>query len=368
MNLPFSNPIKVLLVDDDDDDYFLMNDYLQDIRHLTFEVEWASTFQEGISKIDSATEYDIYFFDYLLGAKTGLDLLQHALSRGIDSPIILLTGKGDNKIDEKALQIGAMDYLVKGEIDPEKLDRSIRYALSRTNAHRSALAAQRKAQQEALLAEKSAATTRLIRTLAHEVRNPLTNINLSIEQLESELPDDDLKLFTDIIRRNSRRINDLITTLLNTSRPAEIQLAETSILQILEQTIAEASDRIKLKDIVFTKNFGEDKVFLLDTSQIKIALLNLIVNAIEAMEPSVGKLTISTHLQENKYKIIISDNGCGISKENINRLFEPYFTSKPTGMGLGLAATLSILQAHNAHIEVQSELGRGTTFNITFSF
>lgn len=361
------NPIKVFLVDDDDDDYFLMNDYLQDITHMQFEVVWASNFQEAMKQIEAETEYDIYFFDYLLGAKTGLDLLEAALRRGISAPMILLTGKGDSKIDEKALQMGAMDYLVKGEIDSEKLDRCIRYALSRANAHKAALEAQRKLQQNALMAEKSAATTRLLRTLAHEVRNPLTNINLAVEQLENELSDEELTLFTDIIRRNSHRINELISTLLNTSRPADIQLAEVSFTAILEQTIAQASDRIQLKGVRLIKDFQSDINLLLDANQIKIALLNIIVNAIEATQPTEGFLKISTFSEPQKYILKIEDNGCGISKENLNKLFEPYFTSKPTGMGLGLAATLSILQAHNATIDVESEVEKGTTFTITFS-
>lgn len=360
------NLIRVLLVDDDDDDYFLMNDYLQDISHLQFEVVWASNFQEAIKHIESDTEYDIYFFDYLLGAKTGLDLLETAIRKGISAPMILLTGKGDSKIDEKALQIGAMDYLVKGEIDSEKLDRCIRYALSRANAHKSALEAQRKLQQNTLMAEKSAATTRLLRTLAHEVRNPLTNINLAVEQLENELSDEELKLFTDIIRRNSHRINELISTLLNTSRPADIQLAEVSLIEVLEQTIAQASDRIQLKGVRLIKDFQSDINLLLDANQLKIALLNIVVNAIEATQLTDGFLRISTFSQPQKYILKIEDNGCGISKENLSRLFEPYFTSKPTGMGLGLAATLSILQAHNAEIDVESEVGKGTIFTITF--
>ncbi len=198
------------------------------------------------------------------------------------------------------------------------------------------------------------------------MRNPLTNIHLSLDQLEPELVDDELKLFTDIIRRNSLRINTLITELLESFKPQETILTSISMIELIERALNEAIDRINLKKITLIKNFGEDCRLNLDQSKIKIALINLIINAIEAMEAEKGQLTILTKNQNGYYFVIIKDNGVGISPENINRLFEPYFTLKTNGLGLGLAATLTILQLHNARVEVESELGIGTAFTIAF--
>jgi signal transduction histidine kinase len=95
--------------------------------------------------------------------------------------------------------------------------------------------------------------------------------------------------------------------------------------------------------------------------------LNLITNAIEAMDEEKGVLKISTRNHSESLQVIFSDNGSGISEENMDKIFEPYFTGKNSGMGIGLATTLNILHAHHGRIDVESEMGVGTTFTISFS-
>ncbi len=104
-----------------------------------------------------------------------------------------------------------------------------------------------------------------------------------------------------------------------------------------------------------------------DEEKIKIAILNIIINAIEAMTEGIGELTIEIKKESGKLQLTIKDNGCGISDENLQRLFEPYFTAKRNGMGLGLATTLNILQSHKAEVEVQSKMNEGTSFILSFS-
>ncbi|WP_305952118.1 hybrid sensor histidine kinase/response regulator [Emticicia oligotrophica] len=471
--------VKLLIVDDDEDDFYLTSEYLKEIPSKQFDIIWASSFGEGVKRL-SQIKFDLCFFDFLLGARTGIELLKEATEMGVTAPIILFTGKGDNQVDNEAMRLGAMDYLVKTDLDAEKLDRCIRYALERADvvkrlrenetrlksifehmkeaiilkssdgvifyqnktacellgledthevkiifknffAEEDAykrfkqilelnnsidnfdiwlvnkngervlcslsgskqndsegnsyfliviqdITSRKKLERDRLLAEKSASTARLARTLAHEVRNPLTNIHLSLDQLEPELTDEELKLFTDIIRRNSRRINTLITELLESFKPQETVLSEVSVVELIERALSEALDRINLKKINLIKHFSKDCRLYLDQSKIKIAFLNLIINAIEAMEAEKGVLTISTVAHQEYFHVIIQDNGVGISQENLNRLFEPYFTLKTNGLGLGLAATLTILQSHHARVEVESELGGGTIFTIAFPF
>ena len=469
--------IKLLLVDDDEDDFYLTSDYLKDIKGQNFEIDWAFSFDNALEKIKEK-KYDLCFFDFLLGAKTGLDLLKIVSSYGLHAPIILLTGKGDQRIDMEAMNLGAYDYLVKSELDSEKLERCIRYSLDRANtlatlresekkyrnifdktkeaifatqldgtfryftpstaellgydetelyqrkiysafvesADRENIIAtlesegeinnyevnlttksgerkqclihcnrqidgegnpyylgiiqdittRKKEERDTLLYEKMAATGRLVRTLAHEVRNPLTNINLSLDQMGEDFEEEDAKFFLDIIRRNSQRINDLITELLDTSRPSEVVFNRIDLNEVLESTIELAIDRINLKGITLIKKFTDGIVLDLDKSKIQIAFLNIIINAVEATKEGEGILTIKT-FQNNKNAIVtIIDNGIGISQEHIGRLFEPYFTSKNNGIGLGLAATLNIIQSHKARVEVESDMGKCTTFIITF--
>jgi signal transduction histidine kinase len=181
-----------------------------------------------------------------------------------------------------------------------------------------------------------------------------------------DFEDEDAKFFLDIIRRNSQRINDLITELLNTSRPSEVVFSRHNLTDVLESTIEQAIDRINLKGITLLKNFTPDIWLELDKSKIQIAFLNIIINAVEAMKEGEGVLQITTSVMNKSALVVIKDNGVGISQEHIGRLFEPYFTSKNNGIGLGLAATLNIIQSHKARVEVESDLGKSTTFVITF--
>ncbi len=468
--------LRILLVDDDADDYFLTSDLLRKIEGTQVLITWAKSFDEALKYLDNPA-FEILFFDYKIGGKTGLDLLQWVNQRQIYTPVVILTGRGDKDIDEKAMQLGAMDYLIKGELDTEKLERCMRYSLEkaktlkklkeseafyreifhvikepivittpedgtllycnpavteligytsdelktiktpivfgspekrqafaqtilnqgyvekyevwvntkngekklcqidaqlRTNSQDEKyfvgvvhdITAIKKAEQEALIAEKIAAMRRLVKTLAHEVRNPLTNIMLSTEQIQAELTDSELHIFIDIIKRNTNRIGDLIAELLNSHRPSELSLSQHSGVALIEESLTEALDRISLKNITLYKNLQQDALLEVDKDKIKISILNLLINAIEAIENDKGELRITCEIQANWFVIRIADNGVGISPDHLSRLFEPYFTSKRNGLGLGLSSTLNIVQAHQGKIEVDSVPGHGSSFAI----
>jgi PAS domain S-box-containing protein len=470
--------VKILIVDDDQDDFIITSEYIKHIPSATYKIDWCPRYSEALQHMIKK-DYNLYFVDYRLGAKSGMDLLKDAMAHNCEAPIILLTGKGSYNVDIEAMQLGAVDYLVKTELTIEKMERSIRYALERSatlkalkenerkyrsifekskdivfitdsalnfkevnNAvlpflgydrnemlqlnlgalieqaqHRkyisqSLLAMKevndlelmittksgekksciltatleegdadnvnvqgiihditnlKKIEKATLQGEKLAAAGRLVRTLAHEVRNPLNNITLSVEQMQQDLKDDNALLYLDIIQRNSRRISDLISELLTTSRPSEIALEEHVLQHVLDEVIASAIDRLTLKRIKLHVSYPDESLMVMaDIEKLKIALLNIVINAVEAMEEQKGHLSISLHHLTNHAVLNISDNGCGISEENISKLFEPYFTQKRNGVGLGLAFTLNILQTHKAAIEAYSVENGGTTFTITF--
>lgn len=127
--------IRALLIDDDQGDFVFTKRLLSQITSPTIELDWVPTFEEGRDAIAKG-EYDIYFVDYFLEDRTGIDLLREAAQHQIQAPVIMLTGRGDHDIDIEAMQAGAADYLVKGQIEPEDLERSIRYALDRMEAQR----------------------------------------------------------------------------------------------------------------------------------------------------------------------------------------------------------------------------------------
>src|ERR1044071_1112842 len=129
-----SQGTRVAIIDDDEDDYFIIADYINSIDGSSFTIDWCNQYETAIQKM-RAREYDIYFVDYRLGRHTGLELLQEiSREESFDAPVVLLTGKGSKDIDVKAMESGATDYLVKSELNTEKLERCIRYSLERAAA------------------------------------------------------------------------------------------------------------------------------------------------------------------------------------------------------------------------------------------
>jgi signal transduction histidine kinase len=207
----------------------------------------------------------------------------------------------------------------------------------------------------------------LASALAHEVRNPLATINLAVQMLKSPTKVPDHKLYLDIIIRAAGQINDLIANLLNVWQPAEMQIEKYTIHQLLDEALAMTEDRIILKNITVRKDYSTmDCKILVNKQKIRIALVNIILNAIDAMHPEKGKLKLITRSINGKCIIEIEDNGIGISKEHLKNLFTPYFTNKAGGMGLGLSTTIDILKANHATVEVQSEEAKGTRFILSF--
>jgi len=217
--------------------------------------------------------------------------------------------------------------------------------------------------------EKYAVTGRIARTIAHEVRNPLTNINLAIEQLKSEFDgNENSEMFFEMVSRNSERINRLVSDLLDSTRTTEINREQININDLLDQCIAETEDRLQLNNIQIVKEYDPHICEVnVDIKKMKIAFVNLIVNAIEASENG-SKLFLTTRHEKNKCEIRIRDTGRGMNSEQLGRLFEPFFTTKQKGNGLGLANTHNIILSHNGSIKAQSESGKGTEFVITLDF
>ena len=470
-------PIRVLVVDDDEDDFTILRDLIQQIPQQQFQVDWCPDYVHGAEALVQC-RHDIYFVDYFLGAKTGIDLLKEGLAHHCKEPIILLTGKGNLKIDHEALALGAFDYLIKSQLTSESVDRCIRYSMqmastlrrstisenkfkaifekskdiiftstpalefinvnlaitevlghtpdelvlhsmkkllarkndfaplldklaeakelidypveliTRDNIKKKCLLSAsleineagttyvqgiihdisllKKIEQIKLQSEKLETKGSFIRTLAHEIRNPLHNIILSLGFLKGEATVDNLE-FLNVIERNSTRINELINELMDSNQYHKMKLEITSLTNVVKEALGRAADPISLNQIkvIFTPPASEALV-LVDREKTKTAFLNIIINAVEAMKIGEGELNISISSGPNTHHVKISDNGCGLSETNVGRLFEPYFTTKASGMGLGLAAAQAIFESLNTGIEVTSVPHKGTTFTLTF--
>jgi PAS domain S-box-containing protein len=473
---------KIAIVDDDEDDYFVIQDYIMNIKGANLEVSWLNNYETAIQSIRQEA-FHIYLVDYRLGNETGLTLIKEAIQSGCEDPIILLTGKGNREIDIQAMRSGATDYLVKSELNTEKLERCIRYSLERADALKELKArenkyrnlfrnskdaivimdtslliteanqatstllefqndeiigrnlcdfienedqkrqildnliirqdindlsidvstaskeikpcllsityqkspddqwllhailhditALRRVELSNLQAQKLAANERLMRTIAHEIRNPLNNISLSIEHYDSEGLEPVLqKEMVSIIQRNCNRIDQSITELLNITRTSQLDFQSYTLQEIMNESIAAVTDRLHLQNIKIEKMYQDVPLEIsADKPKLKIAFSNILINAIEAMQENEEKrqLAVSLYGSPNGSVVSIRDNGIGIAEENLSKLFEPFFTLKKNGVGLGLAVSYSILQSHKADIEVKSTPQKGTNFVIHFA-
>lgn len=217
--------------------------------------------------------------------------------------------------------------------------------------------------------EKFTSVGRIANSIAHEIKNPLTNINLAITQLSEEFHMDKSNLYIKIIERNTEKIQTLVNDFINTTKFSELTLNYVSINDLIDEVLILATDRIHLQNIKVKKNYSPDICNVsVDVNKIKTAFLNIILNAIEAMEPQKGILKIDTLGRETKCIVTITDNGTGMDKDILNKLFEPYFSTKPKGNGLGLTQAQNVILNHQGTIEVESEPGEGTKFTIFLNF
>jgi signal transduction histidine kinase len=173
----------------------------------------------------------------------------------------------------------------------------------------------------------------------------------------------------EMIHRNGQRINRLITDLLASTVLPSLEYQRISIHALLDQSLAAAQDRIQLQDLRIVKEYagGADEV-LVDVEKMQIAFLNIIINAVEAMEPGQGTLRLKTEREGKQCVVSIADNGAGIEPDALSKVFEPYFSGKPNGTGLGLTHTYTIILTHKGSLSVESKVGQGTTFRVTLPF
>jgi len=223
-----------------------------------------------------------------------------------------------------------------------------------------------------LLAEgdRLAITGGIARTIAHEVRNPLTNLSMALEQLLEEIAPEhraNVAPFAEILDRNIRRIGKLITDLLESSKAKELHLHSCEVEVLLREALGNVKDRLDLLEMRAEVEVvdGTSSV-MADPEMINVALTNLCINAIEAMVPKEGVLRLSVQGGRGNVRICVEDNGKGIAPENIPHLFRAFYSGRSGGMGLGLTSARSILNAHGVHMNVESEPGKGTRFTLTF--
>jgi signal transduction histidine kinase/putative methionine-R-sulfoxide reductase with GAF domain len=224
----------------------------------------------------------------------------------------------------------------------------------------------KKTEAQLIRSEKLAALGQLAAGIAHEIRNPLTSINILIHSMTENLPSGDShKEDLKVIEEEIHRMNEILDQFLRFAKPATPLLEKADVSSIFEETLQLLRPHIEKQIIVVEKEFQSLPIILMDREQMKQVFLNLLLNAIQAM-PGGGHLTLRGQNSEDGQWIHISiqDSGIGISSENINKLFDPFFSTKEGGIGLGLSITHRIIDQHHGKIEVESAPGKGTLFTI----
>ncbi len=214
--------------------------------------------------------------------------------------------------------------------------------------------------------KKIAMTYRLARTMAHEIRNPLTNVNLAVDQLKEETAgNEDLTMYFDIIQRCTQRIDGILSQLLSSSAKQVFKRSTFDVVALLKQVVSAIKDRSSLEGAVIEAKYDVKEALIDgDKEKLKIAFTNLFTNALESMDKESKIIACRVRLDANYVRIDVADNGTGMDQSQLESLFDPFFTSKSKGVGLGLTSTQTIISEHKGEIYVESEKGIGSTFSV----
>ncbi len=210
--------------------------------------------------------------------------------------------------------------------------------------------------------EKMAALGEVAAKVAHEIRNPLVSVGGFARRLEARL-DGKLKEYASIITKEVERLENILKDILSFVRGMGLTLEETDINSLLDDVISLYRDELKNRNIEIRKDYKEDLRLYVDTGRLKEAIINIFTNAIQAIDRD-GIITIITDKKDSEGVIIIKDTGPGINGKDLANIFNPFFTTKAGGTGLGLAITKKIIDEHGGRIEVETALGKGSSFII----
>ena len=368
MNYPTKS---VLLVEDDEDDYILTSDYLQQASTYNFDIHWTYCAVEA-QKLLKQNKYDICLLDYQLGSINGLSVLKQAIRDGCSIPIIMLTGQSDDQLDNDALDAGAVDYVVKSELNTTRFHRAIRYALARKEIEDERL--------ERIKAEtKSRSKDKFVAHLSHELRTPLTSILGYTELLLFNKDNAHIQSELNTILDNGKHLLGLLNNVLDLSKIAADKLELNYTTIALDSFIVDlyALLSVTAADKGIALNINATTALPVeinaDALRLRQVFINLIHNAIKFTD--TGSVTVdvwfeSNDRNNNTLHFTITDTGIGIPNHLLTTIFKPFeqvediVSRNAEGAGLGLAICGELLKQMGGTINVESEEGVGSKFII----
>ncbi len=346
---------RVLVVDDDEQNRALLSEKL---ILDGYEVEIASNGVEALAKVNTF-QPDLILLDVMMPVMDGYEALRWLKSREATRyiPVIILTGRAEVEDRVLGFEVGAEDYINKP------------YSLQEVSARVKSLLRMRALQTRLRETEKMAALGEMVDGIAHEIRNPLTAIGGMARRLSEGETEPQHKLYAQNIIKSVERLERMLQRIDEYKRILTTALSKGDLNNVVNSALKDIREFIdgKEKEILIKTNLmPEPPPINMDYGNLKIALFNILQNSVEAIEKK-GEITIETHPAIDQTLVVnISDTGCGMSQEEIRKIFNPFQTSKLEGAGLGLTITYRIVQDHGGEIEVKSEKGKGTTVTIKF--
>ena len=365
--------IRLLLVDDEQD---FRNTLAKRLSKRGITALQAASGNECL-KLLADHPVDVVVMDVKMPGISGLEVLHKIREMAIPTEVILLTGHSATQDGVEGIKLGAFDYLSK-PVEFEHLLGKITQAYDKILAeHQSKEAAEFKAriEQQMIATERLAALGTLAAGVAHEINNPLAIINeaagylrmLFNKKTDNELQDrEKYEKALEKIELSVQRARNITHQLLGSVRKSDSVLVELDIAALVEETLQLMGSEAKNKNIEVAVNTDRNlKTLWIDPNQVRQILINLISNAIHAT-PAQGRIAIGLDNTANGISIRVEDTGTGIPKEHMEKIFEPFFSTKSPGQGtgLGLFVTREIVEKLNGNIKVHSRFGHGARFTV----
>jgi len=337
---------------------------LAEVSGITFDVQYADRLQAAIEYLGQ-NKVEVILLDLGLPDSQGLETLRKIYAQATELPIVVLTGLNDEMIGVQAVNEGAQDYLIKGQVDTHLLRRTIRYAIERKQAEQR----ERRLQLQLNLSSRLASLGLMVEGIAHEINNPLTSVIGFAQMLAyADIPDD-AREDAERVSENAQRVADIMKNLLTFARQQKLRRTYTNANHLIEATLEMRAHPLDDSNITVTTQLDSAlPSTMADAALLQQAFLNLIVNAETEMRLAHGRgnLLIMTEQISDMIQVSFTDDGPGIAPANLIHLFDPFFSTRGIGQGtgLGLSVCYGIVTEHNGRIDVRSQLGKGSVFTV----
>lgn len=378
----------ILIVDDEKINLELISTIF---RNRGFRVFTALNAEDALAII-KRDRPEVVLLDYVMPGKDGFATLQDIKQDYEDTYVIIVTGRGSEQVAVELMKAGASDYILKPFLNQDLVERVERVLRLRAielknrellqerdrllleieawnceleNRVQEKTLELRRYQEEIIQTEKLSTLGYISAGMAHEIRNPLNAIALYVQLVKGGLDDLEKVEFLDKIEVEVRRIDGILRKLLDTVKRPSYSLREVSVASAIDASLQMLQPLLQMHDIQVEREYRQIPLPIqADPTEIEQIFSNILVNAIEEMHGG-GKLGIVLDQNDSMITIRISDTGKGISQENLQRIFDPFYTTKSTGTGLGLSVVLRIVRSYHGKIDVSSGEGQGTMFHIS---